>query len=208
MKIGKWMLAAGAALGISAQFSTAASATDLMDSMYTTPETGHDWSGFYAGVIGEVSGIIFNVDGFGYEAIGGIAKTFGHNWDNGDVIYGIDKMVIVTPLGQNDDDTSIWKFSFQGMGRIGTEVTDNTMIYGAAGLGWSVTPNLPGDGDTYSTAYAALAAGVEVAMNERLAWRSHAQWSIPFEDGIRTALSEPGVFGILSFGTGLVWYAH
>jgi len=195
MKIGKWMLAAGAALGISAQFSTAASATDLMDSMYTTPETGHDWSGFYAGVLG--GGTFVVVEGNLFEGALGVAKVAGYNWQDGNKIWGVEAMLGYAPL--HFEDPGVYKVTLQKMFRIGTEVTDNVMVYGAAGLGYAVI-HLPGEPPLQS-GYGALAAGVEAALGENVAWRGHVQASHPF-------MAE-SPFGILwTVGGGFVWYAH
>ncbi|MEX1180389.1 MAG: outer membrane beta-barrel protein [Cucumibacter sp.] len=180
----KLALAAVAALGLS-----------------TTAQAA-DWSGFYLGVLGGVS--MVSIPECGSECditLPGIAKVAGYNWDNGDVIFGIDEMVVVSFLP--DDIYNTRKIQWQKMARVGFEITDNAMIYGAAGAGiafvWAdcCVPSPPDN----SAFYAAVAAGAEVMLNENLIWRTHLQYS-------RSEQLEDctGCFiQAFSAATGLVW---
>jgi hypothetical protein len=154
----------------------------------TQAKAQQNWSGFYAGVLGEAS--FFSEDG-SLWGVAGVAKVLGYNWDNGDLIYGFEKMLIVTPIEPLDG--GFWKFSWQGMGRIGMAVTDNTMIYGAGGLGVSTVPS-----ESFAVGYGAVAAGVEVAMNSNWRWRTHAQVSFPFDPGPTDGMP------VVSFATGAI----
>lgn len=160
-----------------------------------------DWSGFYLGVLGGVSmaGIAECAPDCSVT-LPGIAKVAGYNWDNGDMIFGIDEMVVVSFWP--DDLFNVRKIQWQKMARIGFEVTDNAMIYGAAGAGiafvWADVALPFSDNSAF---YAAIAAGAEVMLNENLIWRTHLQYS-------RSELFDPctGCFiQAFSAGTGLVW---
>ena len=153
----KLVLAAIAALGFSANAQAA------------------DWSGFYLGVLGGFSaGGIPDCGSDCNEVWPGIAKVAGYNWDTGDMIFGIDEMVVVTFVPEDFASEQVTKISWQKMGRFGFEITDNIMIYGAAGGGISAV----WDADDFDSLwYGAVAAGVEVALNENLSWRTHLQYS-------------------------------
>ncbi len=169
---------------------TSAFATDLYattTSTYSEPGKATDWSGFYFGVLG-VGTHVYETGCFECSENGfGVAKVFGYNWQSGNVIYGIDKMFVYWPIAQEPD---VYKITFQAMARIGTEVTDGVMIYGAAGVGTTRFVD-----ETPWAAYGAIASGVEVAMNDNLRWRTHLQWS--------RALQYP--IANISVGTGIVW---
>jgi hypothetical protein len=177
MNISKWILAAVAAFGL------------------TAPAKAYDWGGFYAGVLG--GGTFVVVEGNLFEGALGVAKVAGYNWQDGNKIWGVEAMLGYAPL--HFEDPGVYKVTLQKMFRIGTEVTDNVMVYGAAGLGYAVI-HLPGEPPLQS-GYGALAAGVEAALGENVVWRGHVQASHPF-------MSE-SPFGILwTVGGGFVWYAH
>lgn len=177
MKIGTWILAAIAALGMSA------------------PAKAFDWTGFYTAVLYESSTLKFSDDQV-YFNIGksGFAVAGGYNFDQGDWIFGIDKMIVYTPILDIDclgdtfdfdpfftcDDEVIHahKIAAQILGRVGYEITDNAMIYAGAGGGWLTVYFSDDSGsDHESFAYGALAAGLEVAMSEHWYARIHAQGS-------------------------------
>lgn len=151
-----------------------------------------DWTGFYAGVLGE--GTFVYIDG-ATIGVGGLAKVFGYNWDQGDMVFGFDEMLAITPVTSGEA-----TFAWQKMGRVGFEVTESALLYGAAGGGYFWFPDA-----SFSTGYGAVAAGVEVAMGDNAAWRTHAQLSFPFDQSIFSG-APPEIFhGLISVGTGLVW---
>ena len=143
----------------------------------------------------------------------GVAKVFGYNWQNGNFVLGIDGMVAwqsmheLTELFEGfcelisecpEDVPNMHKISVQAMGRLGIVVTDNVMIYGAAGFGASRL----GCSDCESSeeewwSYAAVAAGIEVAANENFVWRTHVQYSHSL--GLEDPISAWAV------ATGAVW---
>lgn len=182
------------AAAASVAMSTAALATDLYEAVAPVYEAddGHDWGGFYVGKLGGMSvGWDSECGGDCSESFFGFSKVFGYNWDQGDIIYGIDKMVTFTWIDEED----FWKLSIQKMGRVGIEVTDNAMIYGAAGMGWST---LLCDGCSGGVFYAGVAAGLEVAVADNLNWRTHVQYSKPLHPDLSW-------LNVVSVGTGLVW---
>jgi outer membrane immunogenic protein len=143
---------------------------------FSTAARAADWSGFYLGVLGGASFSNLPDCGPSCDAtVPGIAKVVGYNWDTGDVIFGIDELVAVSFWPYNDEN-NVQKLQWQAMARVGIEITDNVMIYGAAGGGiafvWSEPP--PPENSLW---YAAVAAGVEVALSEELSWRTHLQYS-------------------------------
>lgn len=186
-----FVLGAVAALAM----GTSAFATDLY--VETTPmvsDEGTDWSGFYVGVL----------KGFSYawesdcqdcnESFFDISKVFGYNWDQGNVIYGIDKMVTFTFL---PEEQSAFKLAIQKMARIGVEVGDRSMIYAGAGLGWAGIINCD-CGPIPQTFYGAAAVGFEMKVSDELNWRTHVQYSKPLDPSLSW-------LNVVSAGTGLVW---
>lgn len=184
------------AAAASVAMSAVALATDLYEAVAPVYEAdeGHDWGGFYVGKLGGIS--------FGWDSecgrdcddsFFGFSKVFGYNWDQGDIIYGIDKMITFTWIGGQQED--FWKVSTQKMGRVGIEITDNAMIYGAAGLGWSTIICDVCSGGVW---YGAVAAGLEVAVADNLNWRTHVQFSKPLHP-------DWSWLSVVSVGTGLVW---
>lgn len=175
MKVNKWILAAVAAFGMSA------------------PAKAFDWNGFYTAVLYESSTLKFDFEDV-YINIGksGFAVAGGYNFDQGDWVFGIDKMIVYTPIFDidctedeidfdpyftcDDEDIHAHKIAAQVMGRVGYEITDNAMVYAGAGVGWLTFYY---DGGHESFAYGALAAGLEVAMSEDWYARIHAQGSVP-----------------------------
>lgn len=127
--------------------------------MYS-PMSVHDWSGLYVGKFAAAAMIIDEYI-YGY---GGFGVALGYNWQNGSTVYGVEKYLGYGP--GIDDGIGI----FQATGRIGTTITDNTLLYGSLGIGL-----LFDSGD--SDAFFAFGGGVEVAMNEQLAWRTHVQFT-------------------------------
>jgi outer membrane immunogenic protein len=134
-----------------------------------------DWSGFYLGVLGGFSaGGIPDCGSSCDQTWPGVAKVAGYNWDTGDMIFGIDEMVVVTFVPEDFASEPVTKVSWQKMGRFGVEVTDTIMIYGALGGGIAAV----WDSDDFDSLwYGAVAAGVEVAVSEDLSWRTHLQYS-------------------------------
>jgi hypothetical protein len=125
-------------------------------SMYS-PMPVHDWSGLYVGKF--AIAFMEMYDGY-IDGYGGLGAALGYNWQNGTTIYGVEKYVGFVPYGGD-----IWT-TFQVNGRIGTVLTENSFIYGS--LGFGVT-------NAWDDPYVALGGGVEVAMSENLAWRTHFQ---------------------------------
>jgi Outer membrane protein beta-barrel domain len=159
----------------------------------TGAASAEDWSGFYAGVLGEASFIdLSEIGAVGAVGTPGIAKVVGYNWDMGDWVIGVDELFAYWRIGYEDEIIS--KLAWQKMVRVGYEITDNSLVYGAGGFG-IFRLNYDGDIETYT--YGALAFGIEVAMNENMAWRTHAQVSFPQDDLFDT--------NIYSVGTGVVW---
>lgn len=147
-----------------------------------------DWSGFYAAVLHEAPTPIYDFEG-GFVNIGksGVAIATGYNFDQGEFVFGIDKIIAYTPIASIDCEMAdpfydcdgvfdAHKFAFQVMGRVGYEITDTSLLYGAAGLGrLTVSAN----GKIESFGYGAVAAGLEIAMTEQFFARLHAQGSFP-----------------------------
>jgi opacity protein-like surface antigen len=150
--------------------------------------------------------------GDGIDEIG-IAKVFGYNWQTGNFVLGIDGMVAWQTMRELDsiitaycelvsecDDFDLSKISVQAMGRIGVVISDNVMIYGAAGVGASrfVCTGDCGPPDEWYP-YAAIAAGIEVAASEHFLWRTHVQLSrqLNSEDPLTAwAVATGGVWAI------------
>jgi outer membrane immunogenic protein len=157
-----------------------------------------DWSGFYVGVLGGFS-VARDADGCSdcSVTLPGIAKVVGYNWDNGDIIYGLDEMFVVS-FWPYDENVDVRKIEWQKLFRVGTEITDNVMIYGAVGGGIAYVSV---DGSSDHLAYGAIAAGVEMALNENAIWRTHLQFS-------RSRNYDPCstcYITAISIGTGLSW---
>ncbi|WP_155889276.1 hypothetical protein [Cucumibacter marinus] len=133
-------------------------------SMYS-PMPAHDWSGFYVGKFAVAAMEIYDGGIYGF---GGFGAALGYNWQDGSTIYGIEKFVGFAPDG--DDILA----SYQVTGRIGTVLTENSIIYGSLSAGFT---------NAWDEAYVAFGGGVEVAMNEKLAWRTHVQFT-PFDGAV------------------------
>ncbi len=201
------------------------------------PATAADWDGFYVGKLGFYNHTEYNVfegeEEFECEEIDdeieaffclffnnsideiGIAKVFGHNWQSGNFVLGIDGMVAWQSMHEieelfdalcgltecsEEDGANLYKISVQVMGRIGFVITDNVMVYGAAGVGASRfgCSGDCGPSDEWYP-YGAIAAGVEVAANEHFLWRTHVQFSrsLTLEDPITAwAVATGGVWAI------------
>lgn len=191
------ILGAAAALAM----GTSALATDLYveSPAYVEPEQETDWSGFYIGLLKGVS--FASIPDCGSEcdvSLPGIAKVIGYNWDTGDIIFGVDEMFVMSFWPYEAQYDEVRKFQWQKLFRIGVEVTDNTMIYGAAGGGIAYVFL---DGNKDHEPYGAIAAGVEVMFNENAIWRTHVQYS-------RTRNFDPcsGCFiQAFSIATGVSW---
>lgn len=144
-----------------------------------TAAQAEDWAGWYAGILGGASnGMIVECGSECTETLPGIAKVFGYNWVNGDLIYGIDEMLVASFWPYDDP---VHKLSWQKMVRVGTEITDDILLYGAVGAGLSFLW-VDGELDGYAP-YGAIAAGVEMALQDSWRWRTHVQYSrsAPFE---------------------------
>lgn len=154
--------------------------------------------------------------GDGLDEIG-VAKVFGYNWQNNNFVLGIDGMVawqsmheiesiftglceLFSECPEEEGEFNPFKLSVQVLGRIGLVVSDNVMIYGAAGLGasrWGCWGECSSPDEWYP--YGAIAAGIEVAAGEHFVWRTHAQLSrqLNTEDPLTAwAVATGGVWNI------------
>jgi opacity protein-like surface antigen len=151
----KKALLAGVALAATISFGGAAYATDAYMPMDTAP----DWAGPYIFLAGH-AGVV--VEDFEFEGLAGVGAGIGYNWQSGDLIYGIEKHIAFFPF-----DGDAW-MTYQLNGRIGTVLTENSFIYGSLGVGAT---------NEFEDFYVAFGGGIEVALNDKMNWRSHIQFT-------------------------------
>jgi outer membrane immunogenic protein len=161
-------IAAFAALSIAA--ATGAHAADaialpISDSAQEVPvaDGGFDWNGFYAGVygVGQWSPVGGFQYGLGLDA--GVNAQFDFFLLGGEVaLHGLTGGPIDTAYGQVT-------------GRAGVVITDDVLLYAAAGYG--IDLGLPGEDD------ALLGGGVEVAVTDDLSVRAEYLHGFPINGG-------------------------
>jgi outer membrane immunogenic protein len=117
-----------------------------------------DWNGFYAGVYGAYRHSPAAGDQFGVGIDAGVNVTFDY------VLAGAE--VAVEGLGGNDATSYI-----SGVGRAGLLVTDNALVYGAAGYGIDTGPANESD--------ALIGGGLEYAITNNLSVRGQYLHGIP-----------------------------
>jgi opacity protein-like surface antigen len=105
-----------------------------------------DWSGPYAGAY-----YGFDIGGIGSNTVG---VQLGYNWDNGALVYGSELDVQSALNGSG----SLLGFS----GRLGTEVADSVLLYGALGV-----THVNATGNNFVT----LGAGAQFGVNEAVSIR-------------------------------------
>jgi opacity protein-like surface antigen len=122
--------------------TTGALATDLYvpteQPALTAPDEGTDWSGLYLGKFALINWArernpIFSPP----DAVFGVGKVVGYNWDLGQVILGVEGVV---GYYWPQTDSGIWgdvanQVLLEGNVRAGIEVGDNGLIYVLAGVG-------------------------------------------------------------------------
>jgi outer membrane immunogenic protein len=114
--------------------------------------SGQDFSGFYAGVIG--TGVLTSPDGLvGLGAVAGFNAEFEY------VLVGTE----VTIQALRDSGTSNIELQSQLIGRAGVVMDDDLLIYGAGGIGFSLTGP--------SESFGLIGAGMEFAFSEGLSFR-------------------------------------
>jgi outer membrane immunogenic protein len=127
--------------------------TSTAQQLPLAPAAGtYDWSGFYAGVFGSYQRGSGSGDRFGLGVDAGVNTTFNF------VLAGAE--VAAEGLGGSAGGTA----SVQGLGRAGVLVTDNALLYGAAGYGLDVAS--PADGDVL------FGGGLEYALSNEMSLRA------------------------------------
>ena len=117
-----------------------------------------DWNGFYAGVYGAYRHSPAAGDQFGVGIDAGVNVTFNY------VLAGAE--ISVEGLGGNDATSYV-----SGVGRAGLLVTDNALVYGAAGYGLDTGPADESD--------ALVGGGLEYAITNNLSLRGQYLHGIP-----------------------------
>lgn len=161
-----------------------AQAADLI--IPTTPQpiyeaAGFDWDGLYAGV--NLGGVFYD----GFDARVSLGAAVGVNFIVADPIL-LGAEVRADYLFENDDFLSAGELL--ALGRIGAVVTDEVLVYAAAGVGTRF-----GDFDSYGVY--ALGAGVEFAVTDSVTVRGEVLGYGDFEDGddfFDSAKATVGVF--------------
>jgi len=147
---------------------------------------GFSWDGLYAGV--QVGGVFTNIDEAapGTEtdlSFGVIGAHVGANFTVADpILVGIE-------LQGNyawNSDLDISSGEFLALGRVGAVVTDQVLVYGAAGVGTKFSDDIDyeSDGvfDGSSTGIYAFGGGVEVAVTDAISIRGEILGIGYFED--------------------------
>jgi len=121
-------------------------------------DSSFDWNGFYAGVYGAYRHSPAAGDQFGVGIDAGVNVTFNY------VLAGAE--VAVEGLGGNDATSYV-----SGVGRAGLLVTDNALVYGAAGYGLDTGPANESD--------ALIGGGLEYAITDNLSVRGQYLHGVP-----------------------------
>lgn len=133
-----------------------------------SPVSSYNWDGFY---IGGNAGAQFS--GNTHYVFGGFA---GFNFVDGSWLYGAEFQADYVAGGQG---FVAWEYA--GLARVGTLITPETLVYGAAGINYrdSVPPNAI-EGWGYS-----FGGGFEVAVTENVAVRGEllGQGTFDYEGG-------------------------
>jgi outer membrane immunogenic protein len=127
-------------------------------------EAGFDWSGFYAGIygLGQVSAVGGNQYGIGVSA--------GVNAQLDFVLVGAE--VALQGVTGGNLDTAYG----QVLGRVGVLITDDLLLYAAAGYGMDIG-QAPGSSDVL------LGGGLEVALGESWSVRGQYLHGVPLSGG-------------------------
>ncbi|HTJ58811.1 MAG TPA: hypothetical protein VL418_14770 [Devosiaceae bacterium] len=161
-------LVTAALIGLSALAApSAARAADLIAYPTSTAQQlpisstqpAFDWRGFYAGVYGSYSHGAVSGDQTGLGIDAGVNVTFNY------VLAGAE--VSVEGLQGGAGGTG----SVKGIGRAGLLVTDNALLYGAAGYGIDAGPDNQGD--------ALVGAGLEYAITDNMSVRGQYLHGFP-----------------------------
>lgn len=177
---------AGAALMVSG-----AQAADLF--VPTTPEpilesAGFSWDGLYAGV--QAGGFFSNYDVFTPAGVlvesdlgfGVVGAHVGVNFTVADpILVGVELQG--NYLWNGDRDISLGEFL--ALGRLGAVVTDQVLVYAAAGVGyqWGDSLVTPGAGGDDNIGIFALGGGVEFAVTDAVSLRGEILGIGDFENG-------------------------
>ena len=185
----------GATLGIAiTSFSTISNAADLLPpppppavEVVEIRETVKDWTGGYLGaVLGGTcmdtyyvpsAGANPELNGCGWSG-GGVV---GYNYQVGKAVYGVEAdWTLGTRTAENVLDAVKYNIDWQSSirGRLGWLVTDKTLFYGTAGLGWmrGTMNALVGPGsvpmkDAHTHFGFVAGGGIEHAFTSNLHWR-------------------------------------
>lgn len=125
----------------------------------TGANPGYDWNGFYSGIYGVYQHSPDGGDQYGLGADAGVNATFNYFLAGGEVA--------VEGLGGGAGPTSYG----QVLGRAGVLVTDNTLLYGAAGYGLDL--GAPDESD------ALVGAGLEYAITNNVSLRAQYLHGFP-----------------------------
>lgn len=133
--------------------------------VYSPEVSVYDWDGFYAGIHG---GAQFS--GNTHYVIGGFA---GYNVVDGSMVYGVEAQADYVA----NDDFEAGEYAV--LGRVGTLVGPDTLVYGAAGFNYRDT-SASIDGWGYS-----FGGGVEHAVTDSIAVRGEVlgQGTFDYDDG-------------------------
>lgn len=178
-------------LGVAAAalLSSGAMAADLI--IPTTPQpiyesAGFSWDGLYAGV--QAGGYFTNTDLT--DAAGAVIDddiTFGVIGAHVGVNFTVADPIIVglelqgNYLFNGDDDISAGEFL--ALGRVGAVVTDQVLVYAAAGVGAQFSDDIVFEGGDDNQAIFALGGGVEFAVTDAVSIRGEVLGIGNFEDG-------------------------
>jgi len=125
----------------------------------TSTAPGFDWSGFYAGIYGVGQRSPVGGDQYGIGIDAGVSTTFNF------ALVGAE--VAVEGLTGGNVGTTAY---VEGLGRAGILLTDNTLLYGAAGYGGDVNT---GEQDVLA------GGGLEFAVNDALSLRAQYLHGFP-----------------------------
>lgn len=156
---------------VSAGSVGAATAADLITIPTSTAaempvaEAGFDWNGFYAGVHGGAQNGSVSGTQYGVGAHVGVNTQFD--------FYLLGAEVAVKGLAAND---TVGETTYgQILGRAGLVVSDNVLVYAAAGYG--IDLGVPDEED------ALLGGGVELAVTDAISVRAQYLHGFPVEGG-------------------------
>lgn len=129
------------------------------------PQPGFDWTGFYAGVFGSAGQSVDDGGQLGLGLNAGVNAQFDF------VLVGAE--VTLQGLSGDTIDTAYG----QVLGRTGVVITDDVLLYAAAGYGWDLGGSGSGGG-------AFAGGGLELALSDNVSVR--AQYLRGFDDAATT----------------------